>query len=529
MWSEMIATCLFARFGRAVGSVWQTSGFRRFCLFLAAVFRQSAVGRALLEERPGLRTYSVCFRLCDRIDQLFFRLGKRLRPMLEGFCLARLWRFLRDRSVTGNSLLLGRLILRPGFKRVFLALFALYLPLDVGLRALPLPGLVHSLWDEAFLLFGLGYAVLRPLALRERQRPRVSGVGCAVLLFCGIGVLLTGFVSPRLGVAVSGLRAVIQYLLWFYVIIRLIDNERDIECFLRVFVLMGALLGLHGIYQYIIGVEIPSGWVTSTEVGVRTRVFSIVGSPNILGDLMVLLAPLAASLAYSAKTWRNRIFYWGCVGIMGLCCVVTFSRGAWVGFAVAVVLFALLRDRRLLLVLLAVALGALCVPEIYHRLAFLFTPAFTYASNKGGRGSRWAIGLDLLYRKGNPLLGYGLGRFGGAVAMQNQTEAGLQYFYMDNYYLKTLVEMGYLGLGSYLLTLLITLLAGLRSIVQAKTAALRDASVGIFSAACGVLVHCLFENIFEVPYMTAYFWGLIAVLIWIGLFPQGKKTVASKG
>ena len=33
--------------------------------------------------------------------------------------------------------------------------------------------------------------------------------------------------------------------------------------------------------------------------------------------------------------------------------------------------------------------------------------------------------------------------FGGAIAMQTQIMDWIEYFYMDNYYLKILVEMGY--------------------------------------------------------------------------------------
>ena len=45
--------------------------------------------------------------------------------------------------------------------------------------------------------------------------------------------------------------------------------------------------------------------------------------------------------------------------------------------------------------------------------------------------------------------------------------------------------------------------------------------VGIFSGLCGCLAHCYFENIFEEPYMMAYFWGLAAVLIYFGYY--GKR------
>ena len=41
----------------------------------------------------------------------------------------------------------------------------------------------------------------------------------------------------------------------------------------------------------------------------------------------------------------------------------------------------------------------------------------------------------------------------------------------------------------------------------------------------GVMLHCYFENIFEVPYMVAYFWGLAAVA---SCLPSLKKKEERK-
>ena len=112
------------------------------------------------------------------------------------------------------------------------------------------------------------------------------------------------------------------------------------------------------------------------------------------------------------------------------------------------------------------------------------------------------------------MLGFGLGRFGGAVAMQNKVieeTKDFSYFYMDNYYLKTLVEMGYLGLAFFILLLFGLVLWSLRSIGRTgytKGDRTRVLAVSMFAGMCGVLVHCYFENIFEVPYMMAYFWSM---------------------
>ncbi len=84
------------------------------------------------------------------------------------------------------------------------------------------------------------------------------------------------------------------------------------------------------------------------------------------------------------------------------------------------------------------------------------------------------------------------------------------YFYMDNYYLKTLVEMGYLGLAFFILLLFGLVLWSLRSIGR-TTGATRATVRTLFGfhvlSMCGVLVHCYFGNIFKVPYMMAYFWA----------------------
>ena len=48
---------------------------------------------------------------------------------------------------------------------------------------------------------------------------------------------------------------------------------------------------------------------------------------------------------------------------------------------------------------------------------------------------------------------------------------------------------------------------------------------GIFAGLCGVLVHCGFENIFEEPYMMAYFWSLAGLLMWAGFLRESTQEV----
>jgi hypothetical protein len=58
--------------------------------------------------------------------------------------------------------------------------------------------------------------------------------------------------------------------------------------------------------------------------------------------------------------------------------------------------------------------------------------------------------------------------------------------------------------------------------------AINNPKVGIFTGLVGVLVHCYFENIFEEPYMMAYFWGLAAMLMYLGLFRKVDYLLPNK-
>gem|GEM_PF-1156964 len=393
-----------------------------------------------------------------------------------------------------------------GVRGLLLLMFALYLPIDVLARQPFMPSILGPLWHNALLLACVAYVLYQRAA---RKMPgHYTPIDAPMLLFMGVCVFLLFFNSIDLGIGLSGMRATAQYLLWFFVMSRMIRDRRDWELVFYALALMGAAVALHGIYQYVTAAPIPELWVTRSEMGVRSRAFSITGSPNIMGDLMVMLMPLTVALAYQKglTPWR-RLFWWGCAGLQGAACLVTFSRGAWLGLVVAAVVFMAIQDRRLFFALLAAAAVAIFIPDVINRLSFLMTDDFAVASQVGGRAGRQEVGFMLLRNSGY-LFGMGHGRYGGAVAMQNPIVEWLTYHYLDNYYLKTLVETGIAGLTAYLALIAATLSTLFRAAVNLRETIWRPRAAAILAAAAGVLVHCMFENIFEVPYMSAYFWGL---------------------
>ena len=352
---------------------------------------------------------------------------------------------------------------------------------------------------------------------------------CGILLFLTASFVLMNVNAPFFSIQVSGFRASCQYLLWFFIVTRILRDDRDVMRLYGALVGLGVLLALHGIYQYIVAVPIPASWMTHTETAVRTRVYSIFGSPNIMGDFMVMVAPMCAGLAYYVKDTKWKIAAWIGTILMCIACLFTMSRASWVAMAIAVVIFVLLVDRRLLALLAVAGIGACFVPFVRTRIGFLFTDDFAAANTSGGRAGRKLNALNLFYA-GNPWVGVGEGMFGGAVAMQNQVLDGIDYFYVDNYFLKTMVEMGYCGLAAFCLMLLGFLGAACRALYRkaqdfkAGLDRLFPLCAGMFAGLCGVIVHCFFENIFEEPYMMAYFWSIAGLLAYIGFLRKEARA-----
>ena len=474
--------------------------------------------------------------LCSAANSGYARLMAALRRFVERLgdaaansliyriCLA-VW---RPVSTFLGGGLIGRACRFFGVRGLLLICLALYLPLDYFIRNYIPIAVIGSVWDECFMLAAIVYILWHTAMKRAPIQARTTPVDAYLLLFIGVGFFLMCAVSPDMGIAVDGYRAVVQYLVWFFIVTRLIEDDRDFAIFYGTLVVMALAVAAHGIYQYIVAAPMPASWVSQTEESVRTRVYSITGSPNIMGSLLVLFAPLVAGIAYYSKKMWVKVLAICATGMMCLCCIFTFSKGAWGGLAVAVIVFAIFLDRRLIALMGVAGAGALlAIPSIATRITYLFTADYAAASARAGRSVRWATGLDLL-RHSDPLLGFGLGRFGGAVAMQNkvieETDT-FSYFYMDNYYLKTLVEMGYIGLFFFILLLIGMALWCLRSIGRTgytQTDRTRVLAVSMFAGMCGVLVHCYFENIFEVPYMMAYFWSMAAAVLYLGYFRKRR-------
>lgn len=521
---ELLRTSLLWRLFAALAALYHRTFLPRMFAAIHRAFAESLPGRALrrlLGGQPAVER-SAYRRLMDRGNAWLCGIGARVAPVLEDSLAYRIYR--RVMGALRSSLLLGWLF-AGGMTGFLLFLFSSYAIMDYLLRDVLQLAAIASVWDELLMLFSLVWVIHRRVDTKRPLTSTANGIGLWIAFYLTVGVLLLMTVRPAPTVNFTGFRASMEYLAVFYLVTHLIRDERDFREMYLTMVIIATVLALHGIWQFIIGVPIPASWTDAAEGAVRTRVYSIFSNPNIMGAYMILFAPMTIGLAYACERPSQKVLFWLCGLAMCAGCLFTMSRGAWLALAIAAVLFALLIDRRLLALMLVCGAVACTLPFVRSRIGYLFTPQFADSNARGGRAKRWATAIGYL-KTTDPVFGMGYGMYGGAVAVQNPVLPWVEYMYVDNYYVKILTENGIVGVTAFGMMLLGLVGNGLRACVRTAKTRWSPLCAGMLCGLIGVLIHSVFESIWEEPYMMALFFAVAAMLAWAGLLRRRTQETA---
>lgn len=368
-------------------------------------------------------------------------------------------------------------------------------------------GMLHSIgliWDKVILLLMVGIALFRYLT---GYRPAIfawSRLAGWYIIYCA-GLMIAGYVSSA-PVAVDGFSMDVEYMMFGILLPFIVDTE-DIPKFMYGIVAVSMLLSIDGVYQYVTKVPNPTAWA---DVGgnVRTRVFSVFGSPAEFAANMEMAIPLLLAAVFVD---RNQIRKWIYI-CGGLCCAATllftYSRGAWLALGIAVLVVAIVYERRFMMILVLFILIVFFLPPVHHRLMDLLNPVYLIKSSQGGRILLWQKAFDAMST--NPLLGSGMGRYGGAIASAYHYSV-----YSDNYYAKILGESGIVGLVLFLGIHVSILIELIRTVVLRAKGKERYLALAGLAGTISIISHNMVENLYEyAPTVLLYYLVVGLFLLW---------------
>jgi O-antigen ligase len=280
-------------------------------------------------------------------------------------------------------------------------------------------------------------------------------------------------------------------LIAFYLFADIEWDKRKLQRIIDFIIICVAIVSLYGIYQrFNLRVNRSTvDLVNNPYIG--ARVYSVYENSNSFGFLLCLLLPFplvsavyGPNLKFFGSAIISRRFISGCTFIAGSAALVlTFSRGAWLAFAISMIIFIALTKPKLLPVFILLGVVALpLIPDsIFNRLMTIFTGDTSLST----RADIWTAGVNLF--KKSPVLGAGL----GLETIQHYIIANDMYpsnwniyIHAHNFLLQVVNEFGIFGVLTFFGAFFTLLKAALRNRASKLCIACATGLIGIL--VCGI-------------------------------------------
>lgn len=341
------------------------------------------------------------------------------------------------------------------------------------------------------------------------------------LMLLGLGLaLVAGMVSAAGGVAPdrSIPLVVVAHLTLGYAIAIVLAHRAGLEVgSLDLPVVVGGVIAAMALTS--------AGALQAAEGGnvVNGRLTGPFSQPNELGVFCAALLPVAVACVVTTASWRRMVLLGLAAGCLAAACVMSMSRGAWIGAVVALVCLAVCEPitRRALaavgLAVVATCVAALAVPVntavlgvIGARLRSLGDPT---RNQYDDRPLTW----DEAWRQAteHPWFGVGPGGFQTAASESVSAVSADAPDHPHNLVLTILADRGVVGIALGLLVVVGVVVVARQQLVAPRldpaAQVVRTRSMAIVAALTAVAVHGAFDMPLRNPIVSGLIWTLLGL------------------
>lgn len=262
------------------------------------------------------------------------------------------------------------------------------------------------------------------------------------------------------------------------------------------------------------------------------RIFSTFGNPNFFGDFLVVMSPIVLALFFKKKSFHLLLLW----ALITFSTIFSYSKGAWIGFGVGIIAFTFLfigfilnisRRKKVILILLM----ALITVSIVSGGIFLQLKKRPDSSSF--RVFTWLSCWEMINT--HPVIGTGIGTFYLTYPSYRRPQIffiegmhNTESDHPENEYLEVFYDEGIIGLGIFLLLLLMVLTIGFRSLSYFRKSnqnisTLSYLQLGFVSAIVAQLAHdCVCVSLRFVS-SGIMLWMLIGAIVSIAIISLKKE------
>ncbi len=349
---------------------------------------------------------------------------------------------------------------------------------------------------------------------RRKRVVRVEGMDILVAAFA-VFIVAGGVVSVDIGSSVPKMLVYVCFAAMYFIAKNTIRTETLLKSCALSISSSAMIVAFLGIFQYLIG-DVSTIWQdTLMFANIPGRAVSTFENPNVLGEYLILVLPVIFAFFITTKNLKEKCGYFFVFMLCACCLIFTWSRGAWLGFAFAVIIFILFKSHRFFagIVLLspAFALGAtfLLNQNIIDRFLSIGNTA---DSSTMYRLNIWR-GVVSMFRE-NGIFGIGIGEDAFAAVFPKYALAGTQTApHTHSLYLQIISEMGIFALVAFIVLCLAFFshtFAYIRRTVNAKD---RTLATGFMCAIAAFLVQGFTDHVWYNYKIYLFFWIMLGIAV----------------
>jgi len=315
----------------------------------------------------------------------------------------------------------------------------------------------------------------------------------------------------------------IAFVLFFFGVTSCGMDKHHLNQLLWLLIAVGTGISFYGFYQFLFPEKFVNVW-TDTDMfsTIAFRVYSTLENPNVLGEYFLLMLPLGCAMVLTGENRKKRLLALAAVGVMGLCLILTYSRGCYLGMLFAAAVFLVLLDARFIGIgIVAILLCPLYLPESV-------LTRFTSIGDMGDSSTSYRVSIwlgTLAMLKHYWFCGLGPGTEAFNKAYPEFAHSAVTAQHSHNLFLQLTCDCGIVGLGLFL-TIIISFYRMMFTAISAE----QDKNARIFQIAgtasiTGFLVQSMADYTFYNYRVMLLFFSMLGLCV---LFTRmGRKGDAN--
>lgn len=368
---------------------------------------------------------------------------------------------------------------------------------------------------ESSIGFILFFFIIKRILAKNIKPPktRLNFILCVFFTVIFISFLRSAYFNE----SVRGMVRALKYILLYFALVDLFDGDgARIKRFFWVSVFISGFTFLNGIFQSIFGFDFMRHRALE-KLDYLSRIKASFVHPNDFGTYIISVLPLSLAF-FSNCLCRKKKAFLIMICILGFYCLLkTSSRGAWLGFLVAIFVYFFYHKKKISLAIPIVIL--LCIIIFPHGFGRLVNSFKLESNTLWERTQLWKGTWNMV--KEHPLAGFGINTFSNYFPKYKPPEYW-DLRYTHNSYLQMWSETGIIGLLAFMAMIFAVLRISLRNLRDKIKHGLEGfIFLGALTGYIGFIIHAAVDTSLYSLVLITQFWILNAYIISLNSLLKG--------